>query len=193
MNTSRVVIVGVGALGSHLVLFIRNLKAQIVLVDFDKVESKNLMSQVHTKMGVGKNKTTAMQQTLNGLFGVKVEAIPYRLTTDNAKQLLGGAGLIVDCLDNAASRQIMQDYARANNIPCLHGAVDADGSFGRVAWDENFVIDHEGAPGTPTCEDGRHLPFIARVSSYMADAVQKFVEQNRKVAYQVYPGGVAAV
>ena len=189
----NIVIVGVGALGSHLLFFVRNLKASFTIVDMDVVETKNTMSQVHTKMGVGKNKAMAMQQTLNGLFGVRVNAVPHRLTKDNAKQLLGGADLVVDCLDNAASRQVIQDFVRANNIPCLHGALDPDGSFGRVCWDPDFVIDHEGAVGAATCEDGRHLPFIARVSSYLADAVQKFVEQKRRVAYQVHPGGVTLV
>lgn len=185
----KIVIVGVGALGSHLILLTRNLKAQFVLVDFDRVETKNVMSQFHTKMGVGKNKTLALQQTLAGLFGIKVEANSNRLTVDNVKQLLGGADLVVDCLDNAASRQVIQDFVRANKIPCLHGALDPDGTFARVCWDETFVIDHEGTVGAATCEDGRHLPFIAWASSLLAYATQQFVEKGVKVNIQGNPRG----
>jgi predicted ThiF/HesA family dinucleotide-utilizing enzyme len=183
----KVVIVGVGALGSHLILLTRNLKAQFVLVDMDKIETKNTMSQFHTRMGVGKNKAVATQQTLSGLFGLKVEANPNRLTADNVRQILGGADLVVDCLDNAASRQVVQDFVRANKIPCLHGALDPDGSFGRVVWDEVFVIDHEGTVGAATCEDGRHLPFIVWASSLLAYATQQFVEKGIRVNFQGNP------
>lgn len=186
----KIVIVGVGALGSHLMLFTRNLAANFVLVDMDRIEQKNVMSQFHTKMGVGKNKALAMQQSLSGLFGIKVEANPNRLTAENAKQILGTADLVVDCLDNAASRQVVQDFVRANKIACLHGALDPDGQFGRACWDEQFVIDHEGTVGAATCEDGRHLPFIVRASSYLADAVQQYVQKGKKINYNVHPGGV---
>ena len=176
-------------MGSHFLLFARNIPVQFRIVDMDRVERKNTMSQFHTNMVVGKNKTMAAQQTMQGLFGIKIEAVPHRLTDDNAKQLLGGADLVVDCLDNAASRQVIQDFVRANNIPCLHGALDADGQFGRVVWDDAFVIDHEGQVGAATCEDGRHLPFITWASSMLATAVQLFVEKGIKVNFQGNPNG----
>lgn len=176
-------------MGSHLLLLSRNLKASFTLIDDDKVEMKNVMSQFHTKMGVGKNKTMAAQQTLNALFGLKVLAMPSRLTRVNVKQLLCDADLVVDCLDNAASRQVIQDFVRENNIPCLHGALDADGTYGRVVWDDQFAIDHEGQVGAATCEDGRHLPFIVWASSMLATAVQLFVEKGTRVNFQGNPSG----
>lgn len=185
----KIVVVGVGALGSHLVLLIRNLKAAITVIDHDKIEKKNVMSQFHTEMSVGKNKAQALRDAMNGLFKVKLEAIPHRLDAGNVEKLLGGADLVVDCLDNAASRQVIQDFVRARGIPCLHGALDPDGQFGRSCWDENFVIDHEGTVGAATCEDGRHLPFIVRASGYLADSVQVFVEKGKKKGWQVHPGG----
>ena len=189
----KVVIVGVGALGSHLALLVRNFPVQVTIVDMDKIEIKNTMSQFHTAMSVGKNKAQALRDALNALFKVKVEAVPHRLTEDNVEQLLGKADLVVDCLDNAASRQVVQDFVRARGIPCLHGALDPDGQFGRACWTENFVIDHEGAVGAATCEDGRHLPFIAQTAASLALSVQQFLRHGRKVGYQVHPGGVTKV
>lgn len=190
---TRIIVVGVGALGSHLVLFARNLKADIRIIDFDLIEAKNTMSQFHTKMALRKNKANALKEAMNGLFGLKVDAIPHRLTTDNVEKLLGDAGLIVDCLDNAASRQVVQDFAKTKGIPCLHGAVDPDGSFGRVVWTENFTIDHEGTENKATCEDGEHLPFIVRVSSYLAESVKRFVMKGERVGWQVHPSGAVRV
>ena len=65
--SAQVVVVGAGALGSHLALLGRNLDAGWVLVDHDRVEQRNLLAQVHTRMGVGRHKTQALQQLLQGL------------------------------------------------------------------------------------------------------------------------------
>lgn len=189
----QVIVVGVGALGSHFLLIARNIPAQFRIIDMDRVERKNTKSQFHTNMAVGKNKADALKQAMQGLFGIKIDAIPHRLTADNVEQLLGDADLVVDCLDNAASRQIVQDFVRAREIPCLHGALDQNGQFGRACWTEAFLIDHEGASGLATCEDGQHLPFIVQTASCMALAVQKFLQSGRKVGYQIHPAGAIQV
>ena len=93
----RIVIIGVGALGSHLCLLGRNWDAQLVVVDFDRVEQKNTASQFHSRMGVGRNKTQALQQAMQGLFSLRLEAVPHRFVEDNARSLLEGADLVVDC------------------------------------------------------------------------------------------------
>jgi predicted ThiF/HesA family dinucleotide-utilizing enzyme len=187
--TKKVVIVGVGALGSHVVMFLRNAGATLKCVDFDRVDQKNVASQFHTKMGVGKSKVEALKQTMLGLFSIKIEGVPHKLTEDNAKELLGGADLVVDCLDNAPSREVVQEFVRAAGIPCLHGALDAEGSFGRAAWDEVFRIDSGSLPGTATCEDGGFLPFIAVVASYIAFAANVFLTTGDKIGFEITPGG----
>jgi len=180
----KIVVVGVGALGSHLSQFLRN-EGDLFLIDFDKVETKNTLSQFHGKTSVGKGKFASLQQTLTFLWGIKTQGSPHKLTSDNVAQLLGSADLVVDCLDNSASRRVVQDYVRAQKIPCLHGALSGDGTLGRAFWDENFMIDTETVTGAPTCEDGGRLPFIALVSSYMALSAQTFLATGRKVSWQV--------
>lgn len=185
----KIIIVGVGALGSHVALLLRN-EASIKAVDFDRVETKNTLSQFHGKPSVGKNKAQAAQQVFQYLFGVKLETIPHRLTGDNAKEILSGAALMIDCLDNAASREVVQGFSRTAKVPCLHGALAANGAFGRVVWDERFEIDTEDAAGAPTCEDGEHLPFIGVVSSLLARSAQEFLRRGRKIGFEVNPIGV---
>jgi molybdopterin-synthase adenylyltransferase len=185
----KIVIVGVGALGSNLVLALRNVQASITVIDHDKIEKKNVLSQFHTNMGVGKNKAEALKQTMFGLFGIKINAVPHRLTDDNVTQLLGGADLVIDCLDNGPSRRIIQAFVRAKGIPCLHGALAQNGAFGRACWDESFVIDDVDGAGGATCEDGEHLPFILAVSTQLAVSVQRFVASGKKVGAEVHPNG----
>lgn len=184
-------IVGVGALGSHLVQFIRNLDVEIVVVDFDRVEQRNVMSQFHGRPSVSKLKVQALQQLMNFTFKRKVSINSNRVTAQNAAQILGDANLVVDCLDNGESRRVVQEFVRENGTPCLHGALAADGSFGLVRWDEDFRVDDEDVSGAHTCEAGEFLPFIAVVSAFMAGAVQDFVESDGKTrhGFDVYPSG----
>lgn len=185
----RVAVVGAGALGSHLVLLVRNLGATIRVIDFDRVEQKNVLSQFHGRPSVGKPKALALAQAMSFMYGTRIETNTNRLTTDNVESLIGGHDLVVDCLDNGASRKVVQDFVRARGVPCLHGALAADGGFGRSVWDEQFVIDFEPGAGAPTCEDGEHLPFVALTASYMARSVQEFARSGRKVGFQVSPQG----
>ena len=183
----RVVIVGVGALGSHVVQLCRTLPIELEVIDYDRIEAKNLLAQFHTRMGVGKNKAQALQQAMQGLFGVKLKAVPHRLTADNTEALLGGADLLVDCLDNAAARTLVQDFARAHGIACVHGALAPDGDLGRVVWDHLFTIDSEDTPGQATCEGGEHLPFIGRTAATLAQAIALYVADKRQVSTQILP------
>jgi molybdopterin/thiamine biosynthesis adenylyltransferase len=186
------VVVGVGALGSHAVMFLRNAEVDIRVIDFDRVEQRNVMSQFYGKPSVGKGKAQSLQQSMNFLYGRKIDAVPHKLVENNAKELLGSADLVLDCLDNGDGRRVIQSYVRANGIPCLHGALAADGSFGSVLWDEHFVIDDVSGTGK-TCEDGEHLPFIVTVSSYLAGCAQEFLKKGRKVGFQIHPGGTLKI
>jgi molybdopterin/thiamine biosynthesis adenylyltransferase len=197
-----ITIVGVGALGSHVALLLRN-EAQLKVIDFDRIERKNVLSQFHAKASVGKNKAEALKQSMSFLFDTKVEAIPHKLTRDNRVQLLGdekSTDLIIDCLDNGESRRLIQGYVQhdhdgltAFGLPLLHGALAGGAGFGRVIWDEQFVIDDEDGAGAATCEGGEFLPFIAIVASYIAYAAQQYLKDGTKVGYQVHPGGVARI
>lgn len=186
----KVVIIGVGALGSHVVLLARNWKSSLRIVDFDRIETKNTQSQFHSKMGLGKNKAQALQQALQGLFGIKVDAVPHKLVDDNTGAVLSEAALVIDCTDNAAARRVIQKHVRKHGIPCLHGALSADGIFGRIVWDEIFVLDEEGKEGQATCEDGEQLPMFALAAAQIAVTAQRFLKDGTKQSFQVMPTGI---
>ena len=186
---STVVVIGVGALGSHLVLLGRNWKETIRVVDFDRIEMKNTQAQFHSKMGLRQNKAVALAKALGGLFGTKIETRPTKLTDDNAETLLGDAALVVDCTDNMEARRVISEFVRANDIPCVHGALSADGTFARVIWNEQFVADHEGAEDAPTCEDGEHLPFFTLAAAQLAVVVQRCLDKGTRMSLQITPTG----
>lgn len=176
----RIVFCGVGALGSNAVVLCRNLEATMVLVDFDRVESKNTLAQAFVKASVGKNKAEALRAQLMAFHGVKAEAFGVRLGEENVATLCGAADLLVDAFDNARSRRLLSAFARAHGKALVHAAVAADGTFGLVRWDERFEPDEEGAAGQATCEGGEHLPLVALVSATLARAVQDHVRDRTR-------------
>jgi molybdopterin/thiamine biosynthesis adenylyltransferase len=186
----RILFCGVGALGSTAAVLCRNLEATLVFIDFDRVESKNLLAQAFVKQSVGKNKAEALKAQLLNFHGVKAESFGVRLTVENVEQLCGAAGLIVDCFDNLASRKVLSDFARPKQIALLHAAISGDGTFGLVRWDERFNPDPEDHAGQATCEGGEHLPLIGLLGAAVARAVQDFCKGGVKRDCMV---GLAAV
>jgi threonine dehydrogenase-like Zn-dependent dehydrogenase len=176
----RILFCGVGAIGSTAAVLCRNLEATLAFVDFDRVESKNLLAQAYVKPSVGKNKAEALKLQLLNLHGVKAESFGVRVTRDNVEALCGSADLLVDCFDNQDSRLLLSEYARKAGKPLVHGAVSADGTFGLVRWDERFVPDAEDTAGQATCEGGAHLPLLGLLAATLARAVQDFLKHGVK-------------
>lgn len=176
----KIVFCGVGALGSTSAVLCRNLEASLAFIDFDRVESKNLLAQAYVKASVGRNKAEALKLQLLNLHGVKAESFGVRLTRDNVEALCGGADLLVDCFDNRESRALLSDFARKVGKPLVHGALSGDGRFGLVRWDERFVPDAEDTAGQATCEGGAHLPLIGLLSATLARTVQDFLKDGTR-------------
>ncbi len=173
MSAKRLVIAGVGAIGSHAAWLCRNLRARLALIDFDRVESKNLLSQLYVKPSIGKNKADALKLQLLNFCGVQADAYGVRVDAENVATLLASADLVVDAFDNAKSRGVLSDHARKTGLPLLHAGISGDGTFGLVRWDERFTADAEDVAGQATCEGGDHLPLIALLGATVARIVQE--------------------
>jgi len=189
----KITIVGVGALGSHVAQFLRN-EGALRVIDFDRVEAKNTLSQFHGKPGNGKLKVEALKGAMQFLWGTKLDTRNAKLELNNAFVLMRDSDLIIDCLDNGEARRVVQRFARENEAKpaTLHGALAADGGFGRVIWDDDFVVDDD-TTGAPTCEDGAHLPFIVTVSSLIARSAQVFLQTGKKIGWSIAPTHIERV
>ncbi len=193
-------------------MFLRN-EGELHVVDFDRVESKNLASQFHTTAGLGRLKVQSLAMTMNMLWRKQITTNHNKLIRGNERQLVsrgvkdGGyvlPHLMIDCLDNGASRRVLQQWALDCDVPLLHGAIDAAGTFGRVGWTKHsvltdgsilhkFGIDDEEKIGQPTCENGENLPMVAIVSGYIAKAAQAFLRDGKLIGFQISPGSTVAV
>lgn len=183
----KILFCGGGALGSHALFLARDLEHELAVIDVDRVETKNLASQWFVKQMVGKNKATSLKMQLLNFYDVKIQDYTVKLTALNVDALLGDAGLVVECFDNAESRRVVQNYVRSKQKPCIHAGLAANGEFGVVRWDQHFTIDGEAVPGQATCEGRGFLPLILRASSSLVTSIQFFLADKREVNWNVSP------
>ena len=183
----KILFCGGGALGSHALFLARDLQHELAVIDFDRVETKNLASQWFVKQMVGKNKATALKMQLLNFYDVKLQEYTVKMTALNADTILSEAGLVVECFDNAESRRVVQTHVRSRQKPCLHAGLAANGEFGVVRWDQHFTIDEENVPGQATCEGRGFLPLILRVSSSLVASIQFFLADGQQVNWNVSP------
>lgn len=128
LSRSRVLIVGVGGLGSATALYLAGAGVGTLgLVDSDQVELSNLHRQViHTTPRLGMAKVESARAQLAELNPeIRVEPFAERLTEDNADRLIGKDwDVVVDGGDNFALRYALNDAAARWRVPLCHGSVD---------------------------------------------------------------------
>src|SRR5207253_990674 len=100
---SRVLVVGVGALGSPAAMYLAAAGVGTIgLADHDRVRLSNLQRQVvHRTATVGALKVEAAAETLRALNpGVQVETLAAAVDEGNAMELLARFDLVVDGTDS---------------------------------------------------------------------------------------------
>src|SRR5690606_33186187 len=104
---ARVMIVGLGGLGSPVALYLAAAGlGRLLLVDHDTVELSNLQRQIiHRQASLGMSKTASAQQTLAQLNAdTRVELLQTRLEGEAVLAQVQGCDAVVDCSDNFAIR-----------------------------------------------------------------------------------------
>ncbi len=109
---SRVLLVGVGGLGSPVALYLAAAGiGTLGLVDGDSVSLANLQRQVlHSTPDIGRPKVDSAAESIQSLNpDVKVVKYPFFLSEENAKELIGDYDFIIDGSDNFATKYLVND------------------------------------------------------------------------------------
>lgn len=125
LKQSRVLIVGLGGLGSPAALYLAAAGVgELHLADFDCVDTTNLQRQImHDTQAVGQLKVESAQQRLQALNPcIKVQTHSVRLTSANLLSLAQGVDLILDCTDNFTIRDELNRLCVEHKIPWVSGA-----------------------------------------------------------------------
>ncbi len=125
LKDSRVMIAGAGGLGSPVSMYLAAAGVgTLVICDNDEVELSNLNRQIlHRTAGIGRLKTDSAAERLSGLIP-EISIITYNTDiSDSIEEAAANCDLIIDCLDNIATRYVINGYCMKHGVPLLHGGV----------------------------------------------------------------------
>jgi len=133
LQATKICIVGCGGLGGYLAeMLVRVGIGEVVLVDGDVFDESNLNRQLYaTTNNLGKSKAEEAKKRLAAINpDTGIHAYHMKLDEGNVKEMIQGCDLVMDALDNIATRFIVQKACEALNIPMVHGAIA--GWYGQV-------------------------------------------------------------
>jgi molybdopterin/thiamine biosynthesis adenylyltransferase len=126
LRSSHVIIAGIGGLGCASATYLTVAGVgRITIVDSDLVELSNLNRQVlYGEEDIGERKVVVAQRKLSKL-NLEVEIIPIftKITEENVFSIVDGVQVVVDGLDNFATRVLVNLACVKHKIPYIHGGV----------------------------------------------------------------------
>jgi len=125
LQRSRVLIVGLGGLGSPVALYLAGAGVgELHLADFDEVDVTNLQRQIlHDTASVGASKVDSALQRLSAL-NPEVRLVAHRQALDDEAlvEAVGAVDLVLDCSDNFATREAVNRACVRQEKPLVSGA-----------------------------------------------------------------------
>ncbi len=145
LKAARVLIIGVGGLGSPVALYLAAAGVGTIgIVDDDVVSLSNLQRQIaHDTSSVGELKTESGANSITRINpSVNVRIHNYRLGDSNAESLIGTYDIVADGSDNFETRYLTARTCEKLRIPLVTAAV---GRFdGSITTLKPYSINSEG-------------------------------------------------
>lgn len=184
----KYVIMGLGSIGSNLLMQLVNLdpKGEFVGVDFDKVEDRNILTQVYFHPHIGLFKAQAMQIVIGmKALGVKYIPINKKLEISHDADLMNWVDdkniLILDCFDNSKSRKLLSGI---NN--CLHVGFSPQYTA-EIIWGENYTVPGDiPSEQNDICEVPYAVSFINFVVSLSGIVIKKFLDTGVRDNFAIF-------
>ena len=126
LQESRVLMVGVGGLGSPAALYLAAAGVGTLgLIDHDAVQLSNLHRQIlHTTARVNMPKVLSAAESLRALNPeTQLELFQEKLNAENAAQIISPFDVVLDGSDNLPTRYLLADTCWQLSKPLVHGSV----------------------------------------------------------------------
>ncbi len=123
---SHMAVVGLGGLGGTVLeILARAGVGALDLIDGDIFEDHNLNRQLlSTEEGLGYSKAKAARERVRAINGsVEVTIFDLALTPENASRMIGASQVVIDCLDDIATRFNLETAAKQARLPMVSAAV----------------------------------------------------------------------
>lgn len=171
LSRSKVLIVGTGGLGCPAALYLAGAGVGTIgLMDDDTVDLSNLHRQIlFTQPDVGALKVVVAQQRLASFNPtIRIEAIPSRLTSENALEIIKPYDVVIDGTDNFSAKFLINDCAAKLQIPYIYGALARfEGQVAIFSAKESScyrcLYPHAPAHHIPNCAEAGVLGSIAGI------------------------------
>jgi len=135
LASATVFVAGAGGLGSPVALYLAAAGVGTLRIcDSGHVELSNLNRQIlHGQADIARLKPASAVESL-GRLNPRVRVVPLSetITRDTIPGLVADASLIVDCLDNFATRFVLNEFALGTGIPFVHAGVQ--GLCGQIGF-----------------------------------------------------------
>ena len=126
LRTKRVLVVGCGGLGGHLIDQLARIGiGAIRAVDGDVFEPSNLNRQLLSRiplLGVSKARAAA-DHIAKVNPDIQVEAVEDFMTRQKVHSLIADCDIVLDALDNIPSRRLLSAACSEAGIPYIYGAI----------------------------------------------------------------------
>lgn len=126
LKAARVLIIGVGGLGSPAALYLAAAGVgTLALMDGDKVSLSNLQRQIlHFTPDLGSPKAASANHKLQALNpNISIETIEDFLTPDNAEQTIANYDFVIDGTDSMEAKFLINDTCVRVGKPFCHAAL----------------------------------------------------------------------
>lgn len=140
----KIFVAGCGGLGGHIVdMLLRIGVGEIRCADGDCFDESNLNRQLLSTEGLisGSKSAAAAAHAREVNSSVKFHAFDEFINDDNAETLISGCDIVVDALDNIASRKILKKHCDNLDIPYIYGAVQGWIAQAAVSLPNDSLID----------------------------------------------------
>ena len=144
LRRKRVLVVGCGGLGGHLIDMLARIGIGAMrVVDGDVFEPSNLNRQLLSEVStLGLSKAKAAAARVNRVNPeVEVEAVAEEMTEGNVHELLQGCDAVLDGLDNVESRRVLANACAGAGIPYIYGAVNGWVAQAAISMPGDHLID----------------------------------------------------
>lgn len=184
------VIAGCGALGGVIANSLaRAGVGRLKIIDRDFIDESNLQRQILFNEDDIRNdlpKAIAAQKRLQKInSNIVIEAIVSDINYSNAEELIKGADIVLDGLDNFETRLLLNDLCVKDNIPWIYGACAGSAGLSMnivpsITPCLRCIFETLPPPGiVPTCEtDGIIAPIANIIASIQVTEALKILTDN---------------
>src|SRR5688572_802543 len=126
LRAASVLVIGAGGLGVPVLQYLAGAGVgRLGVVDGDRLEPSNLHRQTwYALADCGRGKAALAAERIRALNPeVRVETHALRLDAGNARQLVEGHDLVLDCSDNFSTKFLLNDVALRTGKPVLFASV----------------------------------------------------------------------